>query len=667
MRAKIPIFGTEETIERKIDISITEDIRRLLCIEKDNCNITFNEEGSNNKLKPKGFNGIHGNNTVSMFEIHVESDEEPQEDLALVRAPESRNGYNVFQDPEILVYFYPIKQYRMRTFTITVKHKSKAFINTLRDKLTLLPIQYKVSKIHKLEYHYVIPKQLIYMIDTFRKLKNNYSEEKLNLYEYITKYSMSGLAFQHTNPPYTYKTDVVCRESSNNVLGRFTNNLYEIKKSKDNSYYSLELQYEIYYEKPLMLIVEYPLMIFNQPIDQRYSKCFALPVDYTPRYGRWSKKWNHIYEFTNNINNYVISNKNFIVIPSMDKPLKITPEDGYRTICQTLLKVDDEYNVCNLFNIPGIKFKESFINFIKDNNETIGELYKNIFSISLYIDGKKDYNNKLIMDKDGNITSTFPLNKKHTYHLVIKALSNLNILTKEYKDKILDYFDNNFYQNSNNENNINKKEELITPSGNPFIKPKKYFVDMDYNLVDEENYICYIDGTRVMDEETKSFVLGNDKKLGVFNGDTKNEVYVDINGNFINPDGLAIDEEGKVLYDPDTNEPIYGDKPSYILLEDVVNEPEQISLYDQDIKNRYPRLIRNNLLTTYKQVNEDLFQSCLATDYLSVFGIDLKDDIFSRDLHLKKIKPTDVILKYTNNGSQKANILAFLETGIWRK
>lgn len=664
MRAKIPIFGTEETIERKIDTSIINDIRRILCLEKDNCYITFNEEGSSNKLKSKGFNGVHTDTTVGVFEIHVESEENPQEDLALVRAPEARNGYNVFQDPEILVYFYPLKQYRTRTFNITFKHKSKAFINTLKDKLTLMPIQYKTGKIHKLEYYYVIPKPLIYMIDTFRKLKNNISEEKLNLLQYITKYSMAGLSFNQTNPPYTYKTDVISKESSNNVIGRITNNLYEIKKSKNDSYYTLELEYEIYYEKPLMIIVEYPLMIFNQPIDQRYSKCFALPVDYTPRYGKWAKTWNHIYEFTNNMDNIVLNNKNFLVIPSVDRPLGIIEEHGYKTISQILLKVDDNYDICNLFKIPGVTFKESFIEFIKKNTDTITTLYKNIFNVSLYKNGKKDYENKLFMDEEGNIFSTFPLNKKYTYHLVIKGLTDLTLLYQDDKEKILKYFDNMYYKDLEKDN---KEIDNRVPYGNPFIKPKKYYVDINGNLIDEEGYICYIDGTRVIDENTLSFVLGDKKKLGIFNGDVEKQIYIDINGNFINPDGLAIDETGKVLFDPDTKQPILGGSPSFILLEDYKEEDSDYkSLYDRSLNKRYPKLIRRNLTSTYKQLDNGDFRSCIARDYLKVFGIDLNDDTFSHNLQFKKLKPTDIIIQYSNTGNQNPNILEFLELDILR-
>ena len=63
-----------------------------------------------------------------------------------------------------------------------------------------------------------------------------------------------------------------------------------------------------------------------------------------------------------------------------------------------------------------------------------------------------------------------------------------------------------------------------------------------------------------------SYVKGG-RRLGLFNGDVKAGCYIDSNGNFIGPDGYALDENGDILKD-ENNIPIMGVEPSWIDVED---------------------------------------------------------------------------------------------------
>jgi len=45
-----------------------------------------------------------------------------------------------------------------------------------------------------------------------------------------------------------------------------------------------------------------------------------------------------------------------------------------------------------------------------------------------------------------------------------------------------------------------------------------------------------------------SYIQGG-RKLGIYNGDVKSGTYIDINGNFINADGFALDENGYIMFD----------------------------------------------------------------------------------------------------------------------
>ena len=84
-------------------------------------------------------------------------------------------------------------------------------------------------------------------------------------------------------------------------------------------------------------------------------------------------------------------------------------------------------------------------------------------------------------------------------------------------------------------------------------------------------------------KKIKSYVKGG-RRVGVFNGDLATGCYVDINGNFIGPDGYARDDEGKIMED-ENGIPILGTTPSYIDIEDYEYEGKPFtSIYETKLR-----------------------------------------------------------------------------------
>jgi hypothetical protein len=102
------------------------------------------------------------------------------------------------------------------------------------------------------------------------------------------------------------------------------------------------------------------------------------------------------------------------------------------------------------------------------------------------------------------------------------------------------------------------------------------------------------------------------KKLGVYNGDIKTGCYIDVHNRFITPEGVAIDEEGKVLLD-DKGNPILGDTPSYIDVENWTPDGKpRCSLYEIERRKRMARRFLN-----INHTDDGL----LLIDYLRIFNI----------------------------------------------
>lgn len=658
MRSKTSIYGVDTTIDKNIDTIITNDVRRMIGIEKDqDIVITYNEEPKSLIRKSRGLNGVHSNNTSPTFRINVESSELSEEDLAMVSAPHSKNTYPIFRDAEIGVSIYPLKQSRKRVYTMTIFHKSKQFLTALKDKLTLLPMQYTQVRYHKLEYFFAIPENVLYMLDSFRVLKNKelYDyEEKLELIPYLNKYGQKGLDAILSNKMYPYKSEVVYRESVSNVIGRITSELYELTVDKEEDYFTISLDYEIWYEKPIMLIIEYPLMIFNNHIHQAYSKTYSHPYRYVPKYGKSGKLWKGGYNIFNNLNKIHLDSRNYIIHPRYDEKINIQKYNGYLTLCQILLQVDNNYDICNVFNLPCITFKKSFRDYIKTFTNINTKLYNGLFLFELYRNGKRVTDINLTLDEEGNLKSDLPLRKRFTFHLVISILTDFTYLIENTKKDLLSYF------------RINVKDKPKLPieknqfKGSPFHKDKEtYYVDNFGNLINEEGYVCYIDGDKVIDEESGSYVKGGDK-LGVFNGDVETGCYIDSEGKFINPDGLPIDEEGNILTD-ENGEPLEASTPSFIWAEDVEDETEYVmSDYLKEKKQKNEIFYENNNGVNIKKIDDGVYENCLARDWLDMIGIQNIDNMNGKEV-------LNALTSITNINRSYPRIIQTFTTEIHRK
>ena len=117
-----------------------------------------------------------------------------------------------------------------------------------------------------------------------------------------------------------------------------------------------------------------------------------------------------------------------------------------------------------------------------------------------------------------------------------------------------------------------------------------------------------------------TYVKGG-KKLGIYNGDVETGTYIDIKGNFISPEGFALNEDGTVKLDP-CGTPVYGDTPSYI----------PINKYEYDgipwISEYKKKLTDNNVHLRANQYDDN---ELLIKTYFDLFKIklDLPDEILT--------------------------------------
>lgn len=122
---------------------------------------------------------------------------------------------------------------------------------------------------------------------------------------------------------------------------------------------------------------------------------------------------------------------------------------------------------------------------------------------------------------------------------------------------------------------------------------------------------------------TSRWVKGG-RKLGVYNGDIDTGCYIDVHGRFITPEGFAIDEDGMFILD-DKGNPVIGDTPSYIDIENYIPEGKaRCSQFELEKRKRLAKL---------KLVIRPEKESLLLIDYLRIFNIKPEVDDLTLTTH----------------------------------
>lgn len=513
MKAKMMLYGIESTIDRLVDITVGNDLRKLMGITN-KVYITY-DEAKRDVIRKKGLTGARRSNTIKHDIITVIGREEGEENSGTVLYPERQNDYSVFQDSETGVKVGALKYMRKRTIEFTYFSQSKTTIDSMVNKIRTFDIFNNGSKAHKLEFHYDMPTNLLHFLNNVNDLRNKRQDRKEDLYDYIGRCMVTPWSRKNTNSNLPYKFNLSIREHLYNVVGLCTTDTYHLEKEQgDSGYWSFTISYDFWYLKPLMLILEYPLLIWNSPLDPIFTNCIARPIQRSIRKGNVSNKAVGLYSLslpqTDMIGNKYLVPLN---IPTYDTFNNWPTNRSYANVVSMLVLVDDKdpYYITNIRQLPYYTIKEPFVKYMLEYHNDVTKSYKNLFNVLLYRDGKEDYRNKLLLDKDGNLTTEFPMDIKSTYRIVIRVLRDLDMLDTKDLDKLNIYVQkemdrfvaelDKIEQGSNNGTGSNYRHNRpLSKYRNPHnIKPK-YYVDEYGNIIDESGYVVYTDGTRVVEE-----------------------------------------------------------------------------------------------------------------------------------------------------------------------
>lgn len=429
------LHGIEETITRNVLITVVSDVKELLGMTHDV--YTVFDEKDNIVKKKNSLGDVKGHNTFKEDMFNIEFTETTEEGHEMSLVPFRPDAKHIYHDKEISSSITPIYLSKKLEVKIKYSNKSKSKIFSLTNKLKIFNSDNSIYRRHELEYHYTIPPFLIKLLAHINNLKNIRipAEDKLALEQYIDQTFDDRVDFTNTLDADITKSQLVIREAQLEVEGYVVDDVHGLTPEYDESFntWYVEFTYGFSYEKPVSLLTQYPLLVFNTPIDKEF-RTFIETYKYRKNSKVTAGRGDMVDVTTRDDVFNIRDNSYYIRIPKYDNELLPKPGSSLARMF-SVLSVVDELNLIQLFNInhiPKIKFKENALKFLLESEyKYVGNQFESLFFIELFKDGKRDYNNRVLMDNLGNLITEREMDIRSIYRVVFNIVTDTVMLKRE--------------------------------------------------------------------------------------------------------------------------------------------------------------------------------------------------------------------------------------------
>ena len=467
MKTKIMLQGLEETVTRPIQIIVANDIKKLLGLGRD-IYIAFDPTDERiAKIKNQLGDIDHDNTTFEEY-ILLETEESTEEGTELYMTTVKPDTYPIYQDIEIDSYIQAINQRRQLDFTFTYRNKSKSLVHSLANKLKLMTGDDGMYYRHELEYGYNIPPFVIKLLSHFNDLKNKRKrpDRQLSFSDYLartfdTRLDLGG-NLGKTIDNYT----LYIREAQVNLEGYISDSVHDIKPEFDDNlnHWGITFRYRITFDKPVGLLLNYNMMVWNTPIAKEFRDFQHIENTSNRAIHPRSLRGVNLTTIGHPIW-HTRPRKDYLTIPVEDNrlPNLITPRYLTRMFSVlTMVDSNDPTLLLNIDEIPNYRFKKSVYDMLlKSEYKWVGIPCCSVIFISLICGEVEQYENRIIMDVEGNLRTTKPMDVTKTYRVMFSLLNDLDMLNPGSTRRINRFIDDEMDAYREKYKNLRKNNDSL--------------------------------------------------------------------------------------------------------------------------------------------------------------------------------------------------------------
>jgi hypothetical protein len=339
----------------------------------------------------------------------------------------------------------PIYSSVVMTLRFEVQSRNRTEAEKLRDEFRMRTAMGRQQLLHSVIYHYGIP------VEQFQLLQDIYA-----LREAVAGYGDTFDAWlrkHEVRPPNTLPRltqisnmagsglSYVFGERQVSIQGTFDFHVAPEAPDKNDptGMYTYPIEYRVRYDKPIGMSMDYPLVVHNQLLpDKYYGKKSVggwIPDPYTQG-TLYSDKTTEI--FRKMILNYTLRNRRLIGgvrYPAFDDWIPNAVPAHTSTIYAAMIAVDltNPTAVCDLKQLEGVVIDGDIRQYMASCGSKMGQINNSAIHISLYQGNGWMGDGAISVSNDLIVTATQPLSARERYHLRIAVLNDLTLLPDQVR------------------------------------------------------------------------------------------------------------------------------------------------------------------------------------------------------------------------------------------
>ncbi|UQT03144.1 hypothetical protein TOTORO_02810 [Serratia phage vB_SmaS-Totoro] len=442
----LPIPDIYASVTRPVNVSIIRSIMNVTGIKED----TFIEFSGENESVPTWLTTLnqkeYSEPDTAKFpfyqKIKVDYQEEVNDDPILSTAYHYNDLMLAWADTDRNITVSPFREQVKATLNFTYRTVDKNAAQNWRTMMRRKIMRHFIDETFNAPFHYVLPVQVMAMLAIFHEMKEKVAGDGDEFHDYLKSHAIADMTTMVDNAG--KNETYVFRENQLDILGNFEFSAPPIEeKLPDGNCYDISFSYRFSYDRPIGMVVKYPLVVHNQliPPGLRKDRGLYSPADFR---GLSSGSTRRYYEMFQKFS-WSRSEPLFNIIPFYDDWIPTQIIADVSPIAQFLIRVDsvNPKKVINLRELGKNKFDDKFLEYIKDQRLMVPRVTGCAAHIAVYENDRPIDQRDIFIDEDLNVWCQHDLDVKKLYHVrvgVFTQLLNLQLFAARYLQDHPDVF-----------------------------------------------------------------------------------------------------------------------------------------------------------------------------------------------------------------------------------
>lgn len=429
----ITIPETDQSVSRPIIIDVVSQLQEITKIDK-NVKILFPgdmgvQQAHGTSIDEQGRWAEYPNGRY----LQIEAIETMDEDLLLTNAVTQLQHLPVFADEALGLYIKP--SYTTTNVTINFKYRTSSKTDALRwrEDVMLRSAQGRQFNLHKLHYHYVIPREFLMLVKEIHGYREAVAPYGQTLMQYMQPH-LSKRVSEVANLTKTH-TELAVTETQKRVVGMFdfSGTVEKPEKDTDNGSWTISFAYKFRYERPTACVITYPIMVHNQLIPAKYIDLNDNAYDPDDEDNSYTLSGSamQIFEAQQQLFKVRSGINGVIMIPKGDEFIPELVAPGTKSIIFALCQVDPDFKtLLNLKELGDITIDKDILSFISQSEYAyLDKPNESVYRLELYRGKNLASATSISCDANLNVSATNVLDLRMQHRVRLSVVTDFTKLT----------------------------------------------------------------------------------------------------------------------------------------------------------------------------------------------------------------------------------------------